>query len=186
MTLNSWCARTQQPACVIITGSNSQPRNLYISLGLMQFYRTAEQLWWNHVCARRSKWTRGTAKRRWGGEEALSSTFHKIRPLEIRWCQNLCICYALKKSVKVQERSLPWQADMLIETFVCPHNTAKWRAAVTVEILWHWLSQNRHFRNISHGKRVDVTVGQGDTWHREADRCSTAQWEWHHRRSLDN
>lgn len=108
MNLNSWCARTQQPAgCNIITGRNSHWRNFYVSLGLMKFYRTGEQLWWNHVCVRRSKWVPGTAKRRWGGEETLSSTFHKIRPLEIRWCHNLCICcYMLKRSFMVQARKI--------------------------------------------------------------------------------
>lgn len=72
-----------------------------------------------------------------GGEEALSSTFHKIRPLEIRWCQNLCIsCYAINRYFIVQARKiLAWQAYTLIETFLWLHNTPKWRAVGTVEIL---------------------------------------------------
>lgn len=74
---------------------------------------------------------------------------------------------------------------MLIETIVCLHSTAKWSAVVTVEILWHWLCQNTHFKITSHEKRVYITAGQGDMWNREAVRSSTAQGEGHHRRSLD-
>lgn len=55
-----------------------------------------------------------------GGEGSLSSTFHRIRPLEIRWCQNLCIYHqALKRSFTVQARMMLALASLCANWNLC-------------------------------------------------------------------
>lgn len=77
-----------------------------------------------HVPQRRNGSEEREKKR--GGEEALSSTFHKTRPLEIRWCRNLCIyCDVLKRSFIVQARTILALASLHANWNLCIHVSAQ-------------------------------------------------------------